>query len=201
MTGGQSRAVRLVVVPAGIALGLAAEWTTLHRPSYALPATAQEQRLVAGDFAVGLALLVCGAVCRRQRPESRVGLLLVATGLAWFLGTFAGSSFASVAAIGALLVALHRAPLVHAVLSYPDGRLSGPIAWVLVAAVYVVSVIADLGQSAGVRIALAVLLAAAAGRAYARSRGPRAAHDSLRSPQRWRLLRCLRRAVSPRWSA
>ena len=136
-----------------------------------MPATAQEQRLVAGDFAVGLALLVCGAVCRRQRPESRVGLLLVATGLAWFLGTFAGSSFASVAAIGALLVALHRAPLVHAVLSYPDGRLSGPIAWALVAAVYVVSVVADLGQSAGVRIALAVLLAAAAGRAYARSRG------------------------------
>ena len=110
MKEGQLRAVRLAVVPAGIALGLVAEWTTLHRPSYAVAATAQEQQLAAGDFAVGVALLVCGAVCRWQRPKSRVGLLLVATGLAWFLGTFAGASFASVAAVGALLVALHRGP-------------------------------------------------------------------------------------------
>src|SRR5262249_60994225 len=46
-----------------------------------------------------------------------------------------------------------------------------PFARLLVAAGSLASAIAVVGQSAGVRIALAVLLAAAATRAYARSRG------------------------------
>src|SRR5262249_56653028 len=112
--------------PAGVARGRVVEWTVLHRPSYAVAATAQEQRLAVADFAVGVALLVCGAVCRWRRRASLVGPLLAATGLAWFLGSFAGASFASVAAVGAVLVALHRGPLVHSVLSYPDGRLADP---------------------------------------------------------------------------
>jgi signal transduction histidine kinase len=167
-----TRAVRLGVLPAGIALGLAAEWATLHRPSFAVPATAQEQRLVLGDFVVGASLLVSGELCRRRRPQSHIGLLLIAAGFAWFLGSFASSSFDSVAGAGAVFVALHRGPLVHAVLSYPNGWLRDRLERVVVAAAYAASVVAEVGQSAGARLALAGLLGAAATRAYAHSSGP-----------------------------
>jgi len=167
------KATRLGVVgllPVGLALGVAAEWATLHRPSFAVAASAQEQRLAAADFVVGGALLVAGVVCRR-RSRSRVGPLLVAAGFAWFLGSFASSSFTSVAAVGAYFVALHRGPLVHAVVSYPDGRLSRRSTQLLVGAAYAISAIALIGQSAGTRLGLAVLLALVAAQAFRASRG------------------------------
>src|SRR6266516_4708254 len=119
------KVLRLSVLPAGVALGLAAEWAALQRPSFAAAATAQEQRLVAADFVVGVSLLVCGAVCDWRRPESRIGPLLIGAGVAWFLGSFATASFDSLAGFGAIFVTWHRGPLLHAVLSYPSGRLRG----------------------------------------------------------------------------
>lgn len=165
------RALRLSVLPAGIALGVAAEWTVLHRPSFAAAATAREQRLAAADFVVGIALLLAGELCRRRRPQSRVGQLFALAGFAWFLGSFAGASFDSVARAGSVLVALHRGPLVHAVLSYPSGRLRGRGERLLAAAAYVSSAVSDVGQSAEARIALAALIVLVATRAYARSAG------------------------------
>jgi O-antigen ligase len=79
----------------------------------------------AGDLAVGWAFIGCGLIGWARRPQSRIGILLTATGFAWFLGTLGGSSVAAIAAIGAATVTLHRGPLFHAIVGYPSGRLSG----------------------------------------------------------------------------
>ena len=50
------RMARRTVVPAGIALGLLAEWVALRRPDFAQPASAAELRLAAADLVVGLVL-------------------------------------------------------------------------------------------------------------------------------------------------
>src|SRR3954447_6382726 len=68
--------------------------------------------LVAGDTVAGAALLACGAIATVRRQTRVAGALLLLSGVAWLVG-------AAVAA----LAALHRGPLVHAVLVGRDGRL------------------------------------------------------------------------------
>ena len=98
----------------GLALGAVAEWSVLRRPPLAEPASGSDVALALADFATGAVLLACGNVAR-----GRIGALFSATGIAWFLGTFADATDDRVAAVGAALVALHRGPLVHALVSYP----------------------------------------------------------------------------------
>jgi len=167
------RVVRLSVLSAGIALGVVAEWAALHRPSFAAAATGYEQRVAAADFVVGLVLIACGIACRRGRRESRIGILLIVSGFAWFLGTFATSSFESVADVGALFVTLHRGPLVHAVLTYPSGRLRDRFEGLVVAAAYATSAVAVVGQRSGTEILLGCVVVLTAARASARAVGPR----------------------------
>ena len=116
LRGRPSRRVMRVLWPAGFLLGLAAEWLAL--PGQSLLAAG-------GDLVTGLALIVCGLAAWSGRPESRVGVLLTLTGVAWFLGTFARSDIAAVAAVGAAVLAVHRGLLFHAIVTYPRGRLSG----------------------------------------------------------------------------
>ena len=85
------RALRLSLLPASIALGLIAEWAALGRGPLQAAASGAEIRLAVSDFVVGLLLVGCGLVAWTRRPESVTGLLLTVAGIAWFLGTFAGS--------------------------------------------------------------------------------------------------------------
>ena len=135
-----------VLWPAAVALGVAAEWA-----AYDLGAV----RDWLPDLVVGWTFLGCGLVAWSRRRESRTGLLLAATGVAWFAGTFAGS-----------LVYLHRGPLVHCVVAYPSGRLHSRIGRVAVAAGYVAALVAPLGSSEIATIALAVLVVGVAARGY-----------------------------------
>ena len=75
------RAVAVAAV--GLAVGVAAESV-----SY-LP---KEPGLAAADASVGLAFIGLGVVAWQWRPSSRSGLLMVATGFAWFAGGFAGAA-------------------------------------------------------------------------------------------------------------
>ena len=167
-----TRATQVVVVPAAVALGVVAEWTVLRRGPLEEAVTCQAICLAAADLVVGLALAVCGLAAWLSQGDSRVGPLLVASGFAWFLGTFAGSSIDSVARFGSVFVTLHRGPLVHAIVSYPTGRVTGRFERLVVAAAYLAAAIPDLGESAEVTAAVAVLVPAAAARSYARSGGP-----------------------------
>jgi hypothetical protein len=78
----------IAVAVAGLAVTIAAEAATY------LP---EEPRLAAGDALVGLAFLGLGLVAWQRRPSSRSGLLMVATGFAWFAGSFASAALSCIA--------------------------------------------------------------------------------------------------------
>jgi hypothetical protein len=80
--GGCGRVWSYAVAVAGLAVAIAAEAATY------LP---EEPALAAGDALVGLAFIGLGLVAWQLRPSSRSGLLMVATGFAWFAGSFAGA--------------------------------------------------------------------------------------------------------------
>src|SRR4029453_4523884 len=127
------------VAAAGLAIAVAAEAATY------LP---EEPGLAAGDAVVGLAFLGLGMVAWQRRLSSRSGLLMAATGFAWFAGSFAG---------GALV--LHRGPLVHLLVGYPQGRLRSRLERLVVAAAYVDGAVYVLARLDGVTIALSLVVA------------------------------------------
>ena len=145
--------LRVTLVAGGVALGIGSAWVG-HRPG-ALAATA-------ADLAVGWALLGCGLLAWDRRGRDRFGLLMVASGAAWFLGSFVPAA-----------LYLHRGPLVHALLSYPDGRLRGRLNQLVVAAAYVDGAIAPLARSPIVTLMLCAAIAVAALDGYLRALGPR----------------------------
>jgi hypothetical protein len=130
------RAVAVAAV--GLAVAVAAESV-----SY-LP---KEPGLAAADASVGLAFIGLGVVAWQWRPSSRSGLLMVATGFAWFAGGFAGAA-----------LFLHRGPLVHLLVGYPQGRLRSRLERMVVAAAYVDAVVYPLARQDLATIALALLL-------------------------------------------
>jgi signal transduction histidine kinase len=66
----------------------------------------------APDVMTGWVLLGCALVERRSAPGDRLWVLLAASGVAWFVGSWSPS-----------LILLHRAVLMHAVVAFPTGRL------------------------------------------------------------------------------
>jgi signal transduction histidine kinase len=131
----------LTVAAAAIAVGIAAE-----SQSYAWG----DERHWLPDLATGWTLIACGVVARR-----RTGLLLAATGFTWFAGNFA--SWALV---------LHRGPLAHLVLTFPEGAAG------VLPAVAVAYVAAAIGATWST-ITLAATLAAGAAWRLLRSVGRR----------------------------
>jgi signal transduction histidine kinase len=121
-----------------VALGLLAEWASggFRDLARGLP-----------DLATGWALLACGVWAWTRAPDNRTGPLLALTGAAWFAGNFVGA-----------LVALHRGPLVHALLGAPEGRLRSSAGRAALAAAYGAAVIPVLWASEPVAVALSVAL-------------------------------------------
>jgi signal transduction histidine kinase len=138
--------LRLLLWPAGVALGLAAEWSYYGwgGPRDWVP-----------DLVTGWALIACGLAGWSRRPTSRSGALMAATGFAWFAGNFSSH-----------LLYLHRGPLVHLVLSYPSGRLRERLERVAVGAGYVAALISPVWRSDVVTFALAAFLVGVASRGY-----------------------------------
>ena len=164
LRGGVSRGARQALWPTGIVLGLVAE-------RLALPAQSLFQ--AGGDLVTGLVLIVCGLAAWSSRPESRVGALLTLTGFAWFLGTFARSDIAAVAALGAAVLTFHRGVLFHAIVTYPGGRLSGGrLTAAVVALGYAYAVVVPVAQNNVATILMVLLVLAATGAGYLRAAGP-----------------------------
>jgi signal transduction histidine kinase len=146
------RTLRLTVLLVGIAFGVAAEWVSFEE---------NDPALAAADFAVGSVLLMCGVAAWDRQPESRVGALMSLAGLTWFLGTaFEPALY------------LHRGPLAHLYLSYPNGRLSTPLSRFVVAAVYVDAAIAPLASNDVLTLVLSAAMALAAIQVLLRTSGP-----------------------------
>lgn len=172
LAGEMNRAISLSLLPLAAALGIFAEWASLRRGTFEPAASASDVRLAVADFSVGIVLVGGGLIARLRRPESWTCLLLAAAGLCWFLGTFASSDWSGFAAFGGLFVTLHRGPLGHALLAYPDGRVAGFPERVAIAGLYVLSAVAVAADTtAGVLITASVILGVAVAR-YLRSAGP-----------------------------
>src|SRR5215216_4623658 len=94
-------------------------------------------------------------------PSSRSGLLMAATGFAWFAGSFASAA-----------LFLHRGPLVHLLIGYPRGRLRSRLEQVVVGAAYVDGVVYPLARQdlATIALSLAVVVTALVG--YLGAGGP-----------------------------
>ena len=88
------------------------------------------------DLAVGLALLIGGALMWARRRHERSGALMALTGATWFAGDVSG----------ALLYA-HRGPLVHLLLTYPSGRTRSRTVAAVIAAAYVDGLIPTVARS------------------------------------------------------
>ena len=147
------RRLRVALIPAGLALGTGAEW--LASPSGGLDAAIS-------DLVTGWVLLGCGLVAWDRRPTSLFGPLLVIAGVAWFVGSVVPAA-----------LYLHRGPLVHALLTFPGGRLSRRSAQLAVAAAYVDGAIEPLGASPIATLLLCAVVTAAAVDGYVGELGPR----------------------------
>lgn len=117
--------------------------------------------LSGSDLVAGLALAASGLSVLTRTRRHPVGLLLLASSGAWFLGY-----------LSPVLVFLHRGPLIHLQLSYPTGRLHRRTVWVAVAAGYAWALVAGwTRQPAGTAI-VAALVAVSAVAAYLNATGP-----------------------------
>jgi signal transduction histidine kinase len=143
-------------------LGVCAEWQGGQWPN---PAA-----LV--DLAAGWALLGSGLIAWSRRPGSRVGPLIVLSGFAWFLGTLAGSNIGPLAAVGGLSLTIHRAPLIHAIVGYPTGRVLRRMNVALVIAAYAYSAVAPLARDSAITICITLALLTTTMWTYQRSTGP-----------------------------
>jgi hypothetical protein len=143
--------LRLALWPAGLILGIAAEWGTWT----------DDPRGAALDLAVGFLLIGLGLVAWQRRGSSAVGPLMAASGFAWFLGNLATWA-----------LYLHRGPLVHLVVSYPSGRLRSRLEWAVGAAGYVSAVASPLARNDEATILLALAVCATALGRYLVASGP-----------------------------
>ena len=92
-------------------------------------------------LASGLIIAGSGLAAWHLAPASRVGSLLAAAGAASFLGAFGQLGWEAAAALAVRLTWLYVAMLGHVVLTQPDGRVARPAIGVVVAAVYLCSLV------------------------------------------------------------
>ena len=74
---------------------------------------------------VGWAYIGSGLIARRQRPENRLGVVMVFIGFAWFATFLADANPSLVFTAGKALESVYLLGFVYLVLSFPTGRLPG----------------------------------------------------------------------------
>ena len=113
------------------------------------------------DVAVGVVFCVSGALLigRGGHRLRTSGILMVATGLGWFVGT-----------IWAALTLLHRGPLTQLLIGYPNGRLRG---WVPVSCVCLgyVDILPVVGGNPVATVAVSAATIVGVGLGYRRAPG------------------------------
>jgi signal transduction histidine kinase len=88
--------------------------------------------------AVGWSFVGTGLYAWRRRPESRIGVLMILLGFAWFLARLDGANSPLVYSFTLVAGGLWGGVFLHLGLSFPSGRLTEPIDRVLTVAGYVI---------------------------------------------------------------
>jgi signal transduction histidine kinase len=76
---------------------------------------------------VGWTYVASGLIARRQRPENRLGPVMVFIGFAWFATFLADAGTSLVFTLGTVLEDIYLLGFVYLVLSFPTGRLRGRV--------------------------------------------------------------------------
>ena len=156
------RRIWILLWPAALVFGLVAEWVEFgfHDPGLWIP-----------DLAVGWFLIGCGLIATSRHPESHSGSLMTATGFTWFLGNFAGLDNELAAWVATSTVFLHRGPLFHLVLTYPDGRAFSRLTRLAVIAGYAAALVAPIWRNNFATLMISAALLAVCGYEHARAVG------------------------------
>ena len=126
--------VALLALAAGAGAALLVVGSDRERPPVAASA------LLA--LVVGWAYIGSGLIARRQRPENRLGTVMVFVGFAWFATFLADADSSLVFTVGKALESVYLLGFVYLVLSFPTGRLGSRLdRWLIVAAVVLVTVV------------------------------------------------------------
>jgi signal transduction histidine kinase len=118
-----------LVAMIGVATGVPATWLAAHQP----PGRPTEPGPVLA-LVVGAALVGCGVASWRARPQNRIGLVMVLTGVGWFAAQLVAARPAWLNTIGLAVQSVWLIGLLWLLLSFPTGRLRGRIdRWLMVA--------------------------------------------------------------------
>ena len=94
---------------------------------------------------VGWAYVGSGLIARRQRPENRLGTVMVFIGFAWFATFLADAGSSLVFTFGKALESVYLLGFVYLVLSFPTGRLRSKLERALIAAAVVIVTVVEVG--------------------------------------------------------
>jgi signal transduction histidine kinase len=92
-----------------------------------------------GALLTGWGFIGVGLYAWGRRPDNRVGMLMAATGFAWFIACVGFSDLPLVFTIGQVLGALFFAVVIHLLLAFPSGRLQSLAERRIVAITYVLT--------------------------------------------------------------
>jgi signal transduction histidine kinase len=93
---------------------------------------------------VGWAYIGSGLIARRQRPENRLGTVMVFIGFAWFATFLADADASLVFTLGTALESIYLLGFVYLVLSFPTGRLRSRLDRALIAAAVVLVTVVEM---------------------------------------------------------
>ncbi|NLP84688.1 sensor histidine kinase [Microbacterium sp. CFH 90308] len=85
--------------------------------------------------------VIAGLIAWKRRPSNGMGFLIVVAGFALYLGTLQNTGVPVLVGIGAVCATIVAPALVHLLLAFPTGRLPDRTSKLLVASVYVVSLV------------------------------------------------------------
>ncbi|MGO9750091.1 MAG: histidine kinase [Solirubrobacteraceae bacterium] len=108
------------VAVAGVVACAGAVWLAAHQQASGPTEPGPVLTLV-----VGASLLGCGLASWRNRPENRVGPIIVFTGFAWFAAQLSEASTPWFYTIGTAVQSVWGIGLVYLLLAFPSGRLPG----------------------------------------------------------------------------
>jgi signal transduction histidine kinase len=128
----------LLIALAALGAGVGAASLILNSDRERAPVAAS----VVLALVVGWTYVGSGLIVRRQRPENRLGTVMVFIGFAWFATFLADAGSSPVFTVGKALESVYLLGFVYLVLSFPTGRLRSRLdRGLLAAAVAIVTVV------------------------------------------------------------
>jgi signal transduction histidine kinase len=121
---------------AGVVLGLAVLALLLTNEDIEAPGA-----WGAGTLVVGWGFIGVGLFAWARRPDNRVGMLMAATGFAWFVSAAGFSDVPLIFSIAAVLGSLFFIVVMHLLLAFPSGRLQSRFEQRLVVFGYVLTTV------------------------------------------------------------